>query len=224
MSGTLVRVQASDGHELDAYEVYPPGARGAVVVVQEIFGVNPHICSMVDRFAALGYRALAPALFDRVERGVSLDYDAAGVERGRELAGSIKWGPAMTDLAAAVGHVAATGPVGVVGYCFGGSLAWRAAAELEVSAAVGYYGGQVFELIDLAPRRPVMLHFGERDHAIPLDQVAAVSARYPQAPVHVYPDAGHGFNCDARGSYDPVSAAIAWGRTVQFLVDGGVRP
>ena len=224
MRGDLTRLTAADGHTCDAYEVHPEGARGAVVIVQEIFGVNAHIRSVVDRFAAFGYRTIAPALFDRIEPGVELDYDGPGVERGRELAGQIKWAPAMTDLAAAVDLVAATGPVGVVGYCFGGSLAWRAAAELPVAAAVGYYGGQIHELNDLRPVAPTLLHFGELDHAIPLDHVAAIAAAHADVPVHVYPGAEHGFNCDARGSYDPISATIALGRTVEFFVANGVRP
>ena len=224
MRGELTRLTAADGHTYDGYEVHPDGARGAVVIVQEIFGVNAHIRSVVDRYAALGYHTIAPALFDRIEAGVELDYDEPGVERGRELAGRIKWEPAMTDLAAAVDHVAATGPVGVVGYCFGGSLAWRAGVELPVAAAVGYYGGQIHELNDLRPVAPTMLHFGELDHAIPLDHVAAVAAAHADVPVHVYPGAQHGFSCDARGSHDPISATIALGRTVEFLVANGVRP
>ncbi|MEY2960134.1 MAG: hypothetical protein RLZZ01_2702, partial [Actinomycetota bacterium] len=194
------------------------------VVVQEIFGVNPHIRSVVERFAALGYRSVAPALFDRIESGVELDYDGEGVVAGRALADRIKWEPAMLDIAATVGRVAETGPVGVVGFCFGGSLAWRSANELPITAAVGYYGGQVHDMIELVPRVPTMLHFGELDHAIPLADVAAIAAAHPAVPVHVYPGALHGFHCDARGSFDPVSAAIAFGRTVEFLVGAGVRP
>lgn len=224
MNGDTTRLTAADGHRFDAYEVRPDGAGAAVVIVQEIFGVNRHIRSVADRYAALGYHAVAPALFDRVESGVELDYDGPGIERGRELAGRIKWEPAMSDLAAAVGHAGATGPVAVVGYCFGGSLAWRAAAELPVEAAVGYYGGQVRELVHLQPQVPTMLHFGELDHAIPLDDVEAIAIAHPTVPIHVYPGAGHGFNCDARASYDPISAAIAFGRTVEFLVAHGVRP
>lgn len=220
----MTTLTATDGHELDAYEVCPDGARAAIVVVQEIFGVNAHIRSVVDRYASLGYRSIAPALFDRVERGVELDYDGPGVEHGRELAGRIKWEPAMADLAAAVAHVSESGPVAVVGYCFGGSLAWRSASELPVAASVGYYGGQIAELTELDPQVPTMLHFGERDHAIPLDQVAAIAASHPEVVVHVYAGAEHGFNCDARASHDPISAAIALGRTVEFLVDNGVRP
>ena len=215
---------AADGHVLGAYEVSPEGAGAAVVVVQEIFGVNHHIRSIVDRYAALGYRAIAPALFDRLEPGVELDYDQAGVERGRELAGRIKWEAAMADVAAAVAHVAETGPVAVVGFCFGGSLAWRSAASLPIAASIGYYGGQIHEMRNLTPTAPVLLHFGELDHAIPLDQVEAIADAHPDVPVHVYPGAQHGFACDARGSFEPLSAAIAFGRTVEFLLDQGVRP
>ena len=224
MNGDMTRLTADDGHTFDAYEISPADARAAVVVVQEIFGVNAHIRSMVDRYAALGYRAIAPALFDRVESGVELEYDPAGIERGRELAGAIKWAPAMADIATAVAHVAPTGPVAVIGYCFGGSLAWRSAADLAVTAAVGYYGGQVHELNDLEPQVPTMLHFGELDHAIPLAHVEAIAAAHPDVRVHVYPGAQHGFSCDARGSYDPISAVVALGRTVDFLVANGVRP
>lgn len=224
MTGDTIRLTSADGNTFDAYEVRPAGSRAAVVIVQEIFGVNPHIRSVVDRYASLGYHAIAPALFDRIEPGVELDYDGPGIERGRELAGRIAGEPAMADLAAAVRHVAATGPVAVVGYCFGGSLAWRSASELPVAAAVGYYGGQVHQMVGLQPSAPTMLHFGELDHAIPLEQVREVADAHPDVPVHVYAGAQHGFSCDARGSYDPISAAIAFGRTVEFLVDHGVRP
>ena len=220
----MTQLQASDGHELGAYEVSPGGARSAVVIVQEIFGVNGHIRSVVDRYASYGYRAIAPALFDRVEAGVELDYDEPGIARGRELAGAIRGGAAMIDVAAAVDHVSDTGPVAVVGYCFGGSLAWLSASELPVAAAVGYYGGQVREFVDRRPLAPTMLHFGELDHAIPLDDVRAVAAAHPAVPVHVYAGAAHGFNCDARPSFHPLSAAIAQGRTLEFLLEHGVEP
>ena len=220
----MTRLTASDGHQLDAYEVHPDGATAAVVIVQEIFGVNAHIRSVVDRYAEFGYRTIAPALFDRVERGVELDYDDAGRTRGIELVMPIACDPAMLDIAAAVAHVADTGPVAVIGYCFGGSIAWLAAADLPVAAAVGYYGGQINSLIEGRPAAPTMLHFGALDHAIPLDQVKAIAAAHPDVTVHVYDGADHGFSCDARDSYEARSAAIALGRTLEFLEINGVTP
>jgi carboxymethylenebutenolidase len=220
----MTRLTASDGHHLDAYEVHPDGASASIVIVQEIFGVNAHIRSVVDRYASFGYRAIAPALFDRGERGVELDYDDAGRKRGIELAMQIAFDPATLDVAAAVDHVAGTGPVAVVGYCFGGSLAWIAADELPIQAAVGYYGGQIHAMIDRRPQVPTMLHFGELDHGIPLDQVEAITAAHPDVAVHVYPGADHGFSCDVRASHDARSAAIALGRTLDFLAESGVSP
>lgn len=220
----MTTLTAADGHSFDAYEVHPDGAGAAIVVVQEIFGVNSHIRSLVDRYAAYGYRVIAPAVFDRVERGVELDYDADGIAAGRELAGAIKWDPVMADVAAAVDHVASTGPVGIVGFCFGGSVAWLAASTLPVTAAVGYYGGQIHDLIDRAPLVPTMLHFGELDGGIPLAHVAAIAAAHPDVSVHVYDGAQHGFSCDARASYGALPAAIAWGRSLGFFVTNGVAP
>jgi carboxymethylenebutenolidase len=220
----MTQLTADDGHVFTAYEVHPEDAASSVVIIQEIFGVNPHIRSVVDRFASFGYRAIAPALFDRVERGVELGYTPDGIDRGRELAMAVRWEPAMADIAATVQHIAATGPVAVIGYCFGGSLAWLAANELPVAAAVGYYGGQIHDLVDRAPNVPTMLHFGSLDHAIPLDHVEAIGQQHPLVPVHVYDGAQHGFSCDARGSYHALSAAIALGRTLEFLVANGVSP
>jgi carboxymethylenebutenolidase len=220
----MIRLTANDQHELDAYEVHPDDASASIVIVQEIFGVNAHIRSVVDRYASFGYRTIAPALFDRGERGVELGYDDEGRKRGIELAMQIAFDPAMLDVAAAVDHVADTGPVAVVGYCFGGSLAWIAASELPVAAAVGYYGGQIHAMVDRRPAVPTMLHFGELDHGIPLDQVDAIAAAHPDVAVHVYPGAEHGFSCDARASHDARSAAIALGRTLEFLADHGVAP
>lgn len=219
-----MRLTATDDHEFDAYEVHPDGAAASVVIVQEIFGVNAHIRSVVDQYASFGYRAIAPALFDRVEPGVELGYDEAGIARGREIATQIAVDPALRDVAAAVDAVAATGPVAVIGFCFGGSVAWLAADELPIQAAVGYYGGQIVALIGRRPKVPTLLHFGELDHAIPLDDVQQVTDAHPDVPVHVYAGAGHGFSCDARASHHPLSAAIALGRTLEFLLHAGVAP
>ena len=221
----MTKLTAADGHSFDAYEVRPDDAAAAIVVIQEIFGVNEHIRSVVDRYAAFGYHAIAPALFDRVEAGCRARLrPATASTQGRDMAGQIKWEPAMLDLAATVAHVAGTGPVGAVGYCFGGSLAWLSANELPVAAAVGYYGGQIHSLIDRDPAVPTMLHFGELDGGIPLDQVDEIAKAHPDVDVHVYEGAQHGFSCDARGSFHPLSAAIALGRTLDFFVSNGVKP
>ena len=220
----MIRLTAGDGHELDAYEAGPADAAAGIVIVQEIFGVNAHIRDVVDRYAALGYRAVAPALFDRLERGLELAYTEENVTRGRAMRGAIDWDDTVRDVGAAVAHLAPGGPVGVVGYCYGGSLAWLAAHSLPVAAAVGYYGGQIIQFLDRAPQAPVLLHFGEVDYMIPLSDVEEIRRAHPTVPVHVYPGADHGFNCDARDSYHPEAAPQALERTLAFLADAGVRP
>jgi len=208
---------SADGHELDAYEIHPEGAAASIVIIQEIFGINAHIRSVVDRYSDLGFRAIAPAIFDRAERGVELDYNPEGIETGRGLLGTLDWDDSVNDIAAAVAHVSDTGPVAVIGYCYGGSLAWLAAHSLPIAVAVGYYGGQVPDFKERTPAVPTMLHFGALDQSIPLDGVREVIDRYPAMPVHIYDEAGHGFSCDARGSYHADSAALALERTLAFL-------
>ncbi|HEM45677.1 MAG TPA: dienelactone hydrolase family protein [Alphaproteobacteria bacterium] len=218
--GETIRLTASDGHELAAYRADPSGApRGAIVVIQEIFGVNEHIRAVADGFAADGYTAVAPALFDRVERGVELGYDEEGRNRGRSIRANIAWDDAVRDIAAAV--AAAPGPkVGVVGYCWGGSLAWLAATRLDgLAAAVCYYGGQIADFKDESPRCPVLLHFGSADQSIPMSDVEAIRTAHPDLPIHVYEGAGHGFNCDMRGSYDRDAATLARQRTMAMLAE-----
>ncbi len=217
MGTGTIELTATDGHELGAYESRPESPAAAVVIVQEIFGVNSHIRSVVDRYAALGFHAIAPALFDRVERGVELDYTQDDGLRGREIRAGIDWAWPVLDVGAAVAHVAPTGPVAVIGYCWGGSVAWLAASELPIAAAVGYYGGQITQFLDRAPRCPVMLHFGALDSMIPLDDVAKIGEQYPDVEIHVYDEADHGFNCDVRATYHPESAALALERTLAFL-------
>ena len=213
---------AADGHRFDTYEQRPEAARASIVIAQEIFGVNPHIRDVVDRYAALGFHAIAPALFDRAQRGVELDYDGDGVAQGLALRGELDWDDSMLDVAATVEHAAGTGPVAVMGYCYGGSIAWLSASSVPVAAAVGYYGGQVHQFIDRAPVAPTMLHFGELDGGIPLSDVQAVAAAHPDVIVHTYPEADHGFNCDTRASYHEASAALALERTLDFLASHGV--
>ncbi len=217
--GETIELRAEDGHRLGAYRADPEGtARGGLVVLQEIFGVNGHIRDVADGFAAEGYAALAPALFDRVERGVELRYDAEGVEKGRALRAALDWDDVMRDVAAAVEALRPAGRVGVVGYCWGGSLAWLSACRLDIAAAVGYYGGQILPYVDETPRCPVILHFGEKDSTIPLEDVDRIRAAHPEVPVHLYP-AGHGFNCDRRGDYHAESAALARTRTLSLFAE-----
>jgi carboxymethylenebutenolidase len=222
MEAATIELTASDGHRLAAYESRPEQATAAIVIAQEIFGLNPHIRSVVDRYAALGFHAIAPALFDRVERGIELGYTSDDVARGRDIRTAIEWDVTMLDIAAAVAHVASTGPVATIGYCWGGSLAWLSASKLPVATAVGYYGGQITQFLDRAPRCPVQLHFGALDAAIPLDGVAKIAEQYPDVEIHVYDEADHGFNCDVRATYHPASAALALERTLAFLAQAGV--
>ena len=212
-----VDLQAADGHRLNGFLARPLGEeRGAVVVIQEIFGVNQHIRSVCEGFAAAGYAALAPALFDRIERGVELPYDEGGIARGRAIRDAVGLEAASADVAAALSHLGGARSAAVVGYCWGGTIAWVTAGRLPVRAAVCYYGGEIGKHLDLRPQAPTLLHFGEKDQAIPLSVASDVGARHPEVMVHIYP-AGHGFNCDARASYDAESAAAARQRTLGLL-------
>ena len=210
--------EAADGFRPAVWKEEPAQGtpRGLVVVTQEIFGVNGHIRDVCARFAQAGFLAVAPALFDRQARGVELGYDEAGIARGRELKDGADADLALADLAAAR-KLAPELPAAVVGFCWGGLLTWLAACrQPDFSAAVSYYGGGIGRHAGETPRCPVLLHFGEKDQAIPLEEVEALRKAHPGLPVHLYP-AGHGFNCDQRGSYDAASAALAWERTLDFL-------
>ncbi len=178
--------------------------------------MNAHIRSVADRYAGQGYVVIAPALFDRVTKGVELGYDPDGIQAGSTLAKQIKRADTMKDVAAAVAALKAAGRVGVVGYCWGGTLAYAAACELPVAAAVGYYGGGIAAMLDETPKVPTMLHFGEQDGHIPMSDVEKIKAADAAVQVFTYP-AGHGFNCDARGSYDEASATEALERTLPLL-------
>ena len=213
---TWLELAAADGHHLDLFEVRTAEPRGTVIVLQEIFGVNPHIQAVTRRLADAGYTAAAPALFDRRRKKVSLAYNAAGIAQGKELIAGITLATALQDVAAAVARYQSHGPVAVLGFCWGGSLAWLAAAQLPVAGGVAYYGGQIAALLDAAPRRPVLTHFGANDASIPPSVPAEIGQRYGTVVNHVYP-AGHGFNCDERGSFDAACAALAMRRTLGFL-------
>jgi carboxymethylenebutenolidase len=215
--GEFTTIMARDGHEFQAWLTAPPARpRGAVVVLQEIFGVNGHIRAVTDAFAAAGYTAIAPALFDRVRRGIELGYRPEEQQQGSGYRKQIPTETALKDIAAAAAVVRHSGRTGVVGYCWGGSLAYLAACELPLAAAVVYYG-RVAEFLERKPRCPVMYHYGATDKSIPLDEVERVRAAQPAAPLYVYEGAGHGFNCDQRGSYDAGAAALARTRTLDFL-------
>jgi carboxymethylenebutenolidase len=215
----VVKLQATDGHQLDAY-VAAPSVKplGAVVVVQEIFGVNQHIRSVADRFAQEGFYAVAPALFDRVERGVELSDTGDGMQKGIALAQKINIDEAVKDVDAALQYAGkATGkPAGVVGYCYGGTLAWLSATRLTPAAAVGYYGGHISKFAQEKPHAPVLLHFGTQDSHIPQDDIAKVQAAHPEVEICWY-DAGHAFNNDTRASYNEKAAREAGARTLAFL-------
>ena len=216
--GTQLELTARDGHKLAAYQAAPVGTpRGAVVVIQEIFGVNPHIQSVADGYAADGYLAIAPAIYDRAQRGVSLGYTQPDMQQGFALKGAMVDDDVMKDVQAAVDAVKHAGKVGIVGYCYGGYVSWLSAARVQgLAAAAPYYGGGVTGKIDEQPKCPVMLHFGERDSYIPLEGVEALKAKHPTQTVHIYA-ADHGFNCDARGSYDATAATLARERTLVFF-------
>jgi carboxymethylenebutenolidase len=218
--GAFVTLTASDGVEIGAYRAEPAGApRGGVVVIQEIFGVNHHIRGVADFFASEGYLAVAPAIFDRVQKGVDYGYDDAGRQAGMAITAKADRGKMMLDVAAAVEAARSVGKVGVVGYCLGGSLAYFAASRLpHVAAAVCYYGGLILNAKDDTPKVPTILHFGEKDGHIPVARVEEFAAAHPDLPVYLYP-ADHGFNCDERGSYDAPSAALARKRTLAFLAE-----
>jgi len=209
-------IMARDGHEFQAYLAASCGKpRGAVLVIQEIFGVNAHIRSVTEGFAAEGYTAIAPALFDRIRRGIELGYSPPELEEGAGYMKQLKLEDTLKDLAAAVAVVRNSGRVGSVGYCWGGAMSYVAASELPIACAVVYYG-RVANYLDRRPKCPVMYHFGTQDRSIPLSDVDKVQAAHPQGVFHQY-EAGHGFNCEPRETYNPQAAALARERTLQFF-------
>lgn len=221
--GQFIDLTAKDGFTLPAYVAEPAGPpRGGIVVLQEIFGVNAHIRSVADGYAAAGYLAVAPATFHRVRPDVALGYSEADMKAGMALKAAVEALPApgvWPDLEAAVGYAARAGQVGLVGYCWGGLLAWRAAAGVAgLAAVVSYYGGGMTAPQERArqPRVPVLAHFGDHDPSIPRDTVEAFQAAHPEVEVHVYA-AGHGFNCDQRGAYQAEAAQLARQRTLAFF-------
>lgn len=216
--GHDITLTASDGFQLGGYRAEPAKAKGAIVVIQEIFGVNHHIRNVCDRVAAEGYIAVAPSIFDRVERNFQSGYSPDEIAVARKFVANPDWPAFMRDTQAAIDSVKGNGPIGITGFCLGGSVSFAAASELSgLKAAVGYYGGAVVRFADKTPTVPTMLHFGEKDSGIPLSDVDTIRAKRPDVEVHVYPGAQHGFSCDERASYDKPSADLAWQRTFAFF-------
>ena len=217
--GHRLTLTAGDGHSLGAYRADASGAaRGGIVVLQEIFGVNTHIREVCDGFAADGFTCIAPALYDRSSRkDCDLGYNADTMAIGRALREEFSWDDSVKDVAAAVAVLAGEGlAVGTVGYCWGGTISFLAGTRLDVRAAVVYYGGQIVPYKDEKARCPMLMHFGEHDAGIPLSDVEQIRDAQPEAAIHIY-DAGHGFNCDHRGSYDEAAAKLARQRTLEFF-------
>lgn len=221
--GQFTELKAADGQLIAAYVAQPAGQpKGGVVVIQEIFGVNSHIRSVADFYASQGYLAVAPAIFQRVRPNVELGYSPDDMSEGMALKNATENLPApgvMQDIQAAINYAAQGGKVGIVGFCYGGLLTWRAACELNgLSAAVPYYGGGMTtpDEVKRKPKVPVMAHFGTKDHYISVESVQAFQKAHPEVEVHLY-DADHGFNCDQRGSYKPEAAQTARERTLYFF-------
>jgi carboxymethylenebutenolidase len=217
--GQDIKLTASDNFQLGGYRADPAGApKAAIVVIQEIFGVNHHIRAVCDRLAAEGYVAIAPAIFDRVEPNFTCGYSPDEIAIARKFVANPDWAAMLLDTQAAIDAVKNVGPVGIIGFCLGGSIAYAAATKLSgLSAAVGYYGGAVVQFADDKPNVATQLHFGEKDAGIPLTDVETIRSKRPDVEVFVYPGAQHGFHCDERASYDKASADIAWPRSLSFF-------
>jgi carboxymethylenebutenolidase len=216
--GEYTTIMARDGHEFQAWLAAPPGRpRGAVVVLQEIFGVNSHIRAVTDDYAQQGYTAIAPSLFDRIRRGIQLGYSPADMQEGSGYRSQLNTETTLKDVAAAVAVVRNSGRSATVGYCWGGTLSYLAACQLPLAAAVVYYG-RLAAYLQQKPRCPVMYNYGAEDQSIPPTEVEQIrAAAADPASIYVYEGAGHGFNCDQRPSYNAQAAALARGRTLAFL-------
>ncbi|MEP6880851.1 MAG: dienelactone hydrolase family protein [Dokdonella sp.] len=211
-----LKINSSGMHCIGAYRAEPEGTpKGGIVVVQEIFGVNGHIRDVVDRFAAAGYVAIAPAFFDHIENDVELDYDAKGIARGRALIAELDTDQVMADVGSAADSIRSAGKIGVVGYCWGGTIALLASSRLGLPG-VSYYGSRNVAWLHETFRAPLQFHFGAKDASIPPEAIERHRHCLPNADIHVYP-AGHGFNCDPRKDFDPDSAALARERTLAFF-------
>lgn len=218
--GDTISLTAGDGHTLNAYKAAPSGTpKGGLVVVQEIFGINGQIRRTADHFAQQGYLCIAPALFDRVEKGIELGYNETDFAKGRETRGALGDDVIKADIEAAIKEASSAGKVGVIGFCFGGYVAFLAASSIDgVSAAMPFYGGGIAAKVgELKPKCPTQFHFGDKDGAIPLDDVQKVKDANQDSPVFVYDDSGHGFTCDDRDSFNPSATERAYARALGWL-------
>ena len=217
--GKHFSLTAADKHQLGAYRADPKGTpKGGIVVVQEIFGVNQHIRAVCDRFANEGYVAVAPALFDRAQRNFECGYTPPEIENARKFIAKPDWDAMLRDTDAAIKELKAVGPIAVVGFCMGGTIAFLSAARLSgLRAAVAYYGGRIVAFADEKPKCPTQMHFGETDHSISMADVDIIKQKRSDCEIYVYKDAGHGFHCDERGSFHQPSRDLAWQRTTAFL-------
>jgi carboxymethylenebutenolidase len=216
--GEMIRLTAADGHEFDAYKAVSNGTpKGGICVIQEIFGANAHIREVTDGYAAAGYLAIAPALYDRAERGVDLGYTPEDMQAGRDFRAKVGDEGPVADITAVVKELQSAGKVGTVGYCWGGTLSFLAATRVDgVAGSVIYYGGQIVPYKDETSNAPLLMHFGDMDAGIPMEDVDQIKAAQPQADVHIY-NADHGFNCDHRSQYDEDSCRVARERSLVFF-------
>lgn len=216
--GEMITLTAADGHTLSAWRTGPADAARALVVVQEIFGVNQHMRNVCARFAAAGYAVIAPALFDRTARGVELGYTADDVARGRALRAEVPEAGTVADIEAAAKALPAGARRGIVGYCWGGTVAWWGATRTPLFAASAcWYGGGIAGTRTEVPHCPVQMHFGEKDASIPMADIEAIRAAQPGVEVFVYAGAQHGFGCDERASFSKPDADLAQERTLAFF-------
>ena len=217
--GQHFTLTAADKHQLGAYRADPKGpAKGGVVVIQEIFGVNHHIRAVCDRLALEGYTAVAPALFDRTEKNFECGYTPDEIANARKFIAAPNWDAMLRDTQAAIDGLKKEGLVAILGFCMGGTVAFLAATRLDgLSAAVCYYGGQIAKFADEKPKCPTQMHFGEIDQSIPMSDVEMIRKKRPDCEIYTYPDAPHGFHCDERASYREAAAKTAWPRTMEFL-------
>jgi carboxymethylenebutenolidase len=217
--GKHFTLTANDQHQLGAYRADAKGtAKGGIVVIQEIFGVNHHIRAVCDRLAEEGYNAVAPALFDRTEKGFECGYTPDEIANARKFVANPNWDAMLKDTQATIDDLKKEGPVGIIGFCMGGSIAFLAATRLSgLSAAVAYYGGQIAKFADEKPKVPLQMHFGEKDQGIPVTDVEMIKKKQPNAEIYTYPDAPHGFHCDERASFNEAASKAAWPRTMEFF-------